>query len=134
MQVPIEPHNKRLVCKTVEKHFDSAEVMFFHLLAFHYLGQPRKILGGRRERKRQKRIGAAVVEGVCVFAVVDRSPFSHRLGETVCRWRRVLKKKKGGGGSSPSENLAGGGGYTSLFISSYLKNFHIKRNEQQLLC
>lgn len=31
MQVPIELHNKRLVCKTVKRHFDSAEVMFFSI-------------------------------------------------------------------------------------------------------
>ena len=69
MQLPIERHNKRLVCKTVEKHFDSAEVMFFHLLAFHYLGQPRKILRGRREGKRQKSGGVdGVLLCVCVCA------------------------------------------------------------------
>lgn len=37
-------------------------------------------------------------------------------------------------GSSPRENLAASGSYTSLFISSYLKNFHIKHNEQKMLC
>lgn len=42
--------------------------------------------------------------------------------------------KGNGRGSSANENLASGGGYTSLFISSDLKNFHITRNEQQLLC
>lgn len=92
MQLPIKLHNKRLVCKTDEKHFESAELMFFHLLAFHYLGQPRKILRGRREgKKTEKDCWCACV---CVFAVVDRSPFSHWLGEAVCRWSRVLEKKK----------------------------------------
>lgn len=67
-----------------------------------------------------------------MFAVVDRFLFSRRLGEMACSWRRVLGEKKGG--SSPNENLASGGGYTSLFISSYLKNFHMKCKEQQLLC
>lgn len=45
----------------------------------------------------------------------------------VCRWRRVLKRH------FPNENLTSGGGYTSLFIDSYLKNFHVKRNALSIL-
>lgn len=81
MQVPIELHNKRLVCKTVKRHFDSAEVMFFfHLFAFPYLGQPRKILKGRQERKRQKKARKWWCgQCVCVFVLeaVERFSFSH---------------------------------------------------------
>lgn len=44
--------------------------------------------------------------------------------------QRIDKKQ---GGSSPNETLATSGGYTSLFISCFPQNFHIKRNELQLL-
>lgn len=53
--MPIGLHNKRLDCKSVKKHFDSAKVMVFHLFAFHYLGQPRKILRGRQEGKKKEK-------------------------------------------------------------------------------
>lgn len=135
MQVPIELHNKRLVCKTVKRHFDSAEVVFFfHLFAFPYLGhQGRYWKEGRREKDR-KRLGSGGVDSVCVFVLeaVERFSFSHWLVETVRRWSKVMGGEERG--SSPRENLAASGSYTSLFISSYLKNFHIKHNEQKMLC
>lgn len=73
--MPIQLQHKRLVCKTAEKHFDSAEVVIFHLSAFHYLGQPMKILKGRQWGGAVKKQRGAGVEGV------DRLPFSCQLGE-----------------------------------------------------
>lgn len=136
MQVPIELHNKRLVCKTVKRHFDSAEVVFFFpSLRFSLSRSPRKILKGRQERKKQKKARKWWCgQCVCVFVLeaVERFSFSHWLVETVRRWSKVMGGEERG--SSPRENLAASGSYTSLFISSYLKNFHIKHNEQKMLC
>lgn len=67
MQLPVELHNKRLVGKTVEKNFDSAEVMFFPSPRFSLSRSAKEDIerkGGRG--KDRKRIVTGGVEGVCV--------------------------------------------------------------------
>lgn len=88
MRVPIQLQHKRLVCKTAEKHFDSAEVVIFHLSAFHYLGQPMKILKGR-----QWEGGPVKIREVLVWRVLIASHFLANWVKMLCRWRKVMRTK-----------------------------------------